>query len=72
MVTTSRTATMCSWRRSRSVFASESKRSPLYVKWGLRQYTNEEARQRFIAQITPRVEVLGLKVPAAEANRKFL
>ena len=52
--------------------SSESKRSPLYVKWGLRQYTNEEARARFIKQITPRVEVLGLKVPEDAANRKFL
>jgi ring-1,2-phenylacetyl-CoA epoxidase subunit PaaA len=51
---------------------THSKRSPLYVKWGLRKYNNEEARQRFIALTVPKVERLGLTVPDHESNRKFL
>ncbi|HEX3850411.1 MAG TPA: Phenylacetic acid catabolic protein [Polyangiaceae bacterium] len=51
---------------------SSSRRSPRYVKWGLRKFTNEEARTRFIAVTMPKVERLGLTVPEHTANRKFL
>lgn len=51
---------------------SASGRSALYVKWGLRMYSNEEARRRFIALTVPKLQELGLEVPANEANRKFL
>ncbi|MET0793587.1 MAG: Phenylacetic acid catabolic protein [Polyangiaceae bacterium] len=49
-----------------------SRRSPLYVKWGLRKFTNAEARHRFIALTEPKVERLGLTVPDHLNNRKFL
>lgn len=51
---------------------SESRRSKLYLQWRLRQYSNEEARQRFITRMVPRLEELGLRVPDHHANRKFL
>ncbi len=51
---------------------SNSERSRQYVRWGLRRYTNEEARQRYIEQTTPRITSLGLKVPEDVSLRKFL
>ena len=51
---------------------SDSERSRQYVRWGLRQYTNEEARQRYIDQTLPRVHSLGLEVPEDTSMRKFL
>jgi ring-1,2-phenylacetyl-CoA epoxidase subunit PaaA len=51
---------------------SDSERSRRYVDWGLRKYTNEEARQRYIDQTVPRIEGLGLRVPDDTALRKFL
>lgn len=50
----------------------ESRRSKLYLKWGLRQYSNEDARQRFIEKTVPKLEDLGLEVPDHLANRKFV
>jgi len=51
---------------------STSTRSQLYVKWGLRKYENEEARQRFIELTRPKLQGLGLEVPDAHANRRFV
>ncbi|MEN2979674.1 phenylacetate-CoA oxygenase subunit PaaI [Tistrella bauzanensis] len=52
---------------------SESERSKAYVKWGLRKYTNEEARQRYCAHIVPQLRELGLDVPDDwTRGRKFL
>ncbi len=51
---------------------SGSRRSQAHVRWGLRQYSNEQARDRFIAFMSPRVEKLGLHVPDSMANRKFI
>lgn len=51
---------------------SNGARSKLYLKWGLRKKGNEQARQDFIKQVTPKIEALGLKVPDELANRKFL
>jgi ring-1,2-phenylacetyl-CoA epoxidase subunit PaaA len=50
---------------------SNSERSRQYVRWGLRSFTNEEARARFSAMMRPRVQKLGLEVPDDAANRKF-
>ena len=61
------------WPVSLDVFGrSDSKRSELYVRWGLRKYSNEEARQRFIKNTVPRLEELGLTVPDHRKNRKYL
>ncbi len=61
------------WAMSLDLFGkSDSARSEKYVEWGLRQYTNGEARKRFIAKMTPQLEVLGLQVPADDKLRKFL
>jgi len=61
------------WPVTLDVFGkSNSKRSVQYVAWGLRKYSNEEARQRFTALTTPKLEELGLVVPPNDINRKFL
>ncbi|WP_207213820.1 Phenylacetic acid catabolic protein [Sorangium cellulosum] len=61
------------WPVSLDVFGrSESKRSRLYVKWRLRKCTNEEARNRFIEAMVPKLQQLGLDVPDHSANRRFL
>ncbi|MCY4043717.1 MAG: phenylacetate-CoA oxygenase subunit PaaI [Cellvibrionales bacterium] len=61
------------WPTTLDMFGkSESKRSSLYLKWGLRQYSNEEARERFIAITRPKLEELGLNIPDDLKNRKFL
>lgn len=60
------------WPVALDVFGkSDSKRSRLYVKWRLRKYTNEEARERFIQDHIPRLQQLGLEVPPNDANRRF-
>ncbi|WP_230939410.1 MULTISPECIES: Phenylacetic acid catabolic protein [Burkholderia cepacia complex] len=41
----------------------ESKRSALYVKWGLRKTTNGELRRHFVRKILPKLDALGLVVP---------
>ena len=62
------------WAMALDLFGkSDSERSRAYLRWGLRQYSNEEARQRFITLMTPRLEALGLRVPGAtDVQRKFL
>jgi ring-1,2-phenylacetyl-CoA epoxidase subunit PaaA len=51
---------------------STSERSKLYVKWGLRQKSNEQARQDFIRATIPKLAGQGLSVPDEFANRKFV
>lgn len=61
------------WPVALDVFGkSDSKRSQLYVKWRLRKYTNEQARDRFIENTVPKLERLGLEVPSHTANRRFV
>lgn len=61
------------WPVALDVFGrSNSKRSALYVKWRLRKYTNEQARERFIQNQVPKLQRLGLEVPDHNANRRFL
>ncbi|MGP4000249.1 Phenylacetic acid catabolic protein [Streptomyces sp. 8N706] len=45
----------------------DSRRSPLYVRWGLRQRSNAEARSAFVARIVPELARMGLTVPATPA-----
>lgn len=51
---------------------SDSKRSPEYVRWGLRLTTNSELRGRFITKTKPRLAALGLRSPDDRLGRKFL
>lgn len=61
------------WPTTLDMFGkSESKRSKEYIKWGLRQYSNEEARQRFMDITKPKLEKLGLQIPDDFKDRKFL
>ncbi len=61
------------WPATLDVFGrSNSKRSHLYRRWGLRQRSNEEARNAFIAATQPKLAALGLTVPDAQLNRKFI
>ena len=60
------------WSMSLDLFGnSESERSRRYVHWGLRKYTNSEARSRFIANMEPKLKSLGLSIPEIGSNRKF-
>lgn len=61
------------WPVTLDIFGkSDSSRSKLYLKWRLRTKSNEEARNDFIALMTPKLESLGLTVPDKFENRKFL
>lgn len=51
---------------------SESKRDEKYRQLGLKRRSNEEARQVFIAEVTPLLEGLGFKLPDPRAGRRFL
>ncbi len=49
-----------------------SKRSELFLKWGLRQRSNEQARRDFIAKKRPKLKELGLIAPEDHLNRAFM
>jgi ring-1,2-phenylacetyl-CoA epoxidase subunit PaaA len=51
---------------------SDSKRSELYLKWGIKKKANEELRQEFMQDVVPRLAALGLKAPEPHLNRKFV
>lgn len=51
---------------------SESRRADRYRFWGLKQRTNQEARQQYIREVSPLIEAMGLAVPDPRAGRKFL
>ena len=51
---------------------STSENSPLYVKWGIKMHSNEELRQKYIAEVVPEIRKLELEVPDNLANRRFL
>jgi ring-1,2-phenylacetyl-CoA epoxidase subunit PaaA len=62
-----------SWAMTLDLFGdSNSVRSKEYVKWGLRKYSNHDAREIFIAKFEPRLIALGLLIPPYGLNRKFL
>jgi len=61
------------WPAALDMFGrSTSKNSPIYVKWGIKQHSNEELRQKYIAEAVPEIAKLGLAVPDHLANRRFL
>jgi ring-1,2-phenylacetyl-CoA epoxidase subunit PaaA len=61
------------WPATLDLFGrSDSHSSTLYLKWGLRELSNEQARQRFVAHASVRLGALGLTPPDDRTNRKFL
>jgi ring-1,2-phenylacetyl-CoA epoxidase subunit PaaA len=61
------------WVMSLDLFGnSDSERSKLYLKWGLRQHSNHDARELFKKKMIPKLEALGLKIPTSTEARKFL
>lgn len=61
------------WPAALDMFGrSDSKNSPEYVKWGIKSHTNEELRQRYIAEVIPELQKLELELPDNKANRRFL
>jgi len=51
---------------------SNSETSRKAIELGLKRWTNEEARARYIQEITPLVHALGLTLPPAEFDRHVL
>ena len=51
---------------------SNSRRAARYIHWGLKRRTNAEARREYIAEVTPLIQELGLRVPDETADRHFL
>jgi len=41
------------------------------IEWGLKRWTNEEARALYIKEITPMIEALGLKLPDPDFDRRI-
>lgn len=61
------------WPAALDMFGrSDSKNSPLYVRWGIKTHENEMLRQKYIAEAVPEITRLGLEVPDNLANRRFL
>jgi ring-1,2-phenylacetyl-CoA epoxidase subunit PaaA len=46
----------------------ESAHSSQSMKWGIKRFSNDELRQRFIDATTPQAEWLGLTIPAGEID----
>ncbi|WP_338932960.1 Phenylacetic acid catabolic protein [Streptomyces netropsis] len=56
------------WPFILSLFGSDkSTRSPQYLRWGLRQKTNAQARHDFVARVVPELRHIGLTVPGPGA-----
>ncbi|WEE75369.1 phenylacetate-CoA oxygenase subunit PaaI [Comamonas testosteroni] len=61
------------WPHLIKLFGSaDSPRTRLYIKWGLRQTSNEELRIRFVKKTVPRLLVMGLNVPDAACEEALL
>ena len=61
------------WTAGLDMFGrSSSTNSPIYVKWGIKQHTNEQLRQLYIAQALPEIKKLGLEPADNLLNRRFL
>jgi ring-1,2-phenylacetyl-CoA epoxidase subunit PaaA len=59
--------------RSLDMFGhSNSETSRKAIAHGLKRWTNEEARERFIREVTPLVKSMGLELPSPDANRRIL
>ena len=51
---------------------SQSETSRRAIAWGLKRWTNEEARDRYIAEVSKLVTSLGLELPPPEFDRRVL
>lgn len=51
---------------------SHSATSQRAIEYGLKRWTNEEARARYIEEVTPLVASMGLELPAPELDRHVL
>ncbi len=51
---------------------SNSETSRRAIEYGLKRWTNEEARARFIQEVTPLMDSLGLKLPPSEFDRHVM
>ncbi|MGI0132730.1 MAG: Phenylacetic acid catabolic protein [Thermoplasmata archaeon] len=48
---------------------SHSETSRRAIEWGLKRWTNEEARARYIREVTPLVQSMGLELPSPDFDR---
>ncbi len=51
---------------------STSARDERYIEWGLKRRTNGRMREDYIAEMDPKIEALGLRVPDKLEGRKYL
>jgi ring-1,2-phenylacetyl-CoA epoxidase subunit PaaA len=51
---------------------SDSRRAERFRYWGLKQRTNAEAREQYMAEVNPLIESMGLQVPDPLAGRKYV
>jgi ring-1,2-phenylacetyl-CoA epoxidase subunit PaaA len=60
------------WTAALDMFGrSSSVTSPRYVKWGIKQHSNEDLRQRYIKEALPEILKLGLEPADNLAGRRF-
>jgi 1,2-phenylacetyl-CoA epoxidase catalytic subunit len=50
---------------------SNSETSHRAIEYGLKRWTNEEARERYIREVTPLLTSIGLQVPPADFDRRI-
>ncbi len=61
------------WTAALDMFGkSSSVNSPVYVRWGIKQHTNDELRRKYIAEALPEIRKLGLTPADDELNRRFI
>src|SRR5579863_3679415 len=48
---------------------SHSETSRQAIEWGLKRWTNEEARARYIQEVTPLMQSIGLELPSPDFDR---
>lgn len=51
---------------------SNSETSRLAIEWGLKRWTNEEARGRFLQEVAPLVRSMDLELPSPDVDRHIL
>ncbi len=51
---------------------SNSETSRRAIEWGLKRWTNEEARAKYIQEVTPLMSAIGLELPPEEFDRHIL
>ena len=61
------------WPAALDMFGkSDSRNSSNYVKWGIKAHSNADLRKKYIEDVVPVIQELGLDVPDHTANRRFL